>query len=814
MTSLKNQIKTLVRDMDFVIIPVSLTNKCPLLKNWQKLELKDSYAVMQHWMMKTDCKLNIGVVCGKKSGVFVVDIDVKDDGMKTWTGLIEKYGPVKTLYQTTPSGGLHYFFKYEDKYDNLPGTVKVNGVGIDLRTNGNQVVCEPSVYKNGSYKMNKEHEVNEMPTWLYDWINRHFEVKEQAPKTKTKTKTKNKKKQVDGKKSDVECNLTEEQLSFYRELIDCLDEKRADNRDDWMRIGFALGTISQCEEMFEIYNDFSKWCPSKYNEKACRDIFNAPNGSVTQGTICYMANQDDPKDYFRVKMKYYKCIYPSTHDRFYYTYVTNKYKKLTFDFKNESDKIKFDEITKEIADYINHYIVTIDGMPTDMSILINYKNEKERQFFFKGKNIKTLFNGCKFTYTQQNGTKTKTKHLDIYTLYKENLHIIHKLSLTFKPDKTKELPHEFNMFDRLPLLKEDVENFKNVDIGPYLDHIKNVWCKKNEVYYNYVLNWIAHTIQKPHHKTKVAIVLQSQEGAGKGIIIQKLEPAFGDYFYHITDYGKIIGNFNSSLENRLFCFLDEGVWGGQKKEIGKLKTFITELKLTINKKNVPEYQIDNRMNLIIASNEDFVIPAGKAPRRYFMLQLDDKYCGSQTNQKKEYFDKIDNVPSEAIIRFFYNRDITGFNPCVIPVTEAIQTQQEMNLDSVEEFVLQICSDSLEGINNKGDWIPKSALYDMYIERSKKINAHTFALSSFYRKLCKILSYVKRDTHQRRRKGQREIKIETETINQRYFTKYMGGRWTWDKPARVDDNEDKNQPKDDFDESDDDNDEQMKSCVAL
>lgn len=800
--SLKSHVKTLIHDMNFVVIPVSTEYKGPLLQNWQKLELKDSYNVMKQWMIKTQGELNIGIVCGKKSGVFVVDIDVKDDGLKTWNNLNKQFGPVKTLYQTTPSGGYHYFFKYTDNLDNLRGTTKIHGVGIDLRTNGNQVVCAPSSYKNGSYKMYTDDKIQEMPSWLYDWIYNHYENENKNKKEDITPLIQNNNPKK--KKNKNPSKLTPEEIAFYKDLVDCLDEKRASNRDDWMRIGFALGATSQCDEMWNIYNDFSQWCPSKYDEKACLDVFKTPNGKVSMGTVCFMANEDDPKDFFRLRMKYYKYIYPNTHDRFYYSYITDKYKTYVFDFKDKDDVEKFNKIKKEIAEYINHYIVTIDGMPSELALLINYKSHKERQFFFKGHNVKNLFDGCSFNYFVPTKKGPIRKKLDIYNIYKTDLHITHKLALTFKPDKSTVQPHEFNMFDRLPLLKEDVLSFKDHDIGPFLKHIKRVWCKNNMTYYNYVLDWIAHTIQKPHHKTKVAIILQSQEGAGKGIIIQKLEPAFGEYFYHITDYGKILGNFNSSLENRLFCFLDEGVWGGQKKEIGKLKTFITELKLTINKKNVPEYQIDNRMNLIIASNEDFVIPAGKAPRRYFMLQLDDKYCGSQTEQKREYFNKIEAVPSEAIIYFFYNRDISNFNPCVIPITEAIQTQQELNLDSVEEFVLQMCTDSLEGYPSEGGWIPKHILYEMYVDKTRKINAHTFALSAFHRKLCKILTYIKLDNNQRRNKGKREILLASDDINKQNFAKYMGGRWNWTDDTRIlNINETKTRKiNDDFDDSSD------------
>ncbi len=188
--SLKDAVKHLVKNMHFVIIPISPKNKGPLLTNWQKLDLDNSYTVMKDWLQRFNNNLNIGIVCGKKSGVFVLDIDVKDDGLKTWETLIKDNGEPNTLYQTTPSGGRHYFFKYHKKYDDLVGTTKLRGVGIDIRTNGNQVVCEPSSYTNGKYKMHGMI-IADMPEWLYKWIIESYTKKQEKEQKKDDDKKNN-----------------------------------------------------------------------------------------------------------------------------------------------------------------------------------------------------------------------------------------------------------------------------------------------------------------------------------------------------------------------------------------------------------------------------------------------------------------------------------------------------------------------------------------------------------------------------------------------------------------------------------------------
>ncbi|MHC4238095.1 MAG: DUF5906 domain-containing protein, partial [Planctomycetota bacterium] len=352
-----------------------------------------------------------------------------------------------------------------------------------------------------------------------------------------------------------------------------------------------------------------------------------------------------------------------------------------------------------------------------------------------------------------------------------NFSITRKSEITFQPEKTLVHSNQFNMFDKFAIDKKDALLYSKQNIDPFINHIKEIWCKNDKIKTDYVLNWFAWCLQKPSTKTKVALVLQSSEGAGKGVIIDKFLKIFGDYYLHITDYTKIIGSFNSSLENRLLCFLDEGVWGGQKQQIGKLKTFISEDTLIINKKNVPEYVTDNRINMIIATNEDYVIPAGKTP------------SGSQTTETKKYFNDILKINSGAIAYYFYNRDISNYNPRTIPKSECLQGQQTLNLDSTENFILQICKDGFYNEPDSKKWMSKNKVYQMYIKFNEKLRTHICNQSTFWRKVNKIFPYITETLNKRQRVHEktkiRQIQFYDAKDNQQYFKKYMGGSWIFE-----------------------------------
>jgi P4 family phage/plasmid primase-like protien len=55
---------------------------------------------------------------------------------------------------------------------------------------------------------------------------------------------------------------TEDDLNVMRSLVlECLSQERADNRDDWIRVGWCLHNMNQSDEMFDLWMEFSKKSP-------------------------------------------------------------------------------------------------------------------------------------------------------------------------------------------------------------------------------------------------------------------------------------------------------------------------------------------------------------------------------------------------------------------------------------------------------------------------------------------------------------------------------------------------------------------------
>lgn len=97
--------------------------------------------------------MNIGILTGSDTGIFVVDIDPRHSGDESLKTLEATYGSLPaTLSANTGGGGTHYLFQIPagQVIRNSAGDI---APGIDMRGNGGLIVVEPST-TTGAYKWN------------------------------------------------------------------------------------------------------------------------------------------------------------------------------------------------------------------------------------------------------------------------------------------------------------------------------------------------------------------------------------------------------------------------------------------------------------------------------------------------------------------------------------------------------------------------------------------------------------------------------------------------------------------------------------
>ncbi len=154
-------------------------------------------------------------------------------------------------------------------------------------------------------------------------------------------------------------------------------------------------------------------------------------------------------------------------------------------------------------------------------------------------------------------------------------------------------------------------------------HMREVVCDRDALSYQFLLGWCAKTVQNPDQPGEVVPVLIGGEGTGKGVFGRLMVKLAGAQGFHVTDPEHLTGKFNAHLRNCVVLFADEAVFAGDARQNSKLKGILTEPTLTIEDKFIPATSVPNLLHVIMASNEEWVVPAGLDARRYFVLNVSD-----------------------------------------------------------------------------------------------------------------------------------------------------------------------------------------------
>lgn len=158
--------------------PCKPQDKTPLVK-WVDMATTETNMLVGWW--DTNPAANIGIACGAKSGIVVLDVDKDHDGYESLATLLEQYGRLPdTPVSKTGSGGEHIFFRYPGiEIRNSAGKL---GKGLDIRGSGGYVVVPPSRHPNGNYYewvvKPSQVELADMPEWMIELLQEKNEIAE------------------------------------------------------------------------------------------------------------------------------------------------------------------------------------------------------------------------------------------------------------------------------------------------------------------------------------------------------------------------------------------------------------------------------------------------------------------------------------------------------------------------------------------------------------------------------------------------------------------------------------------------------------
>ena len=383
------------------------------------------------------------------------------------------------------------------------------------------------------------------------------------------------------------------------------------------------------------------------------------------------------------------------------------------DLKKRANKKTNGLLKAEDIDDLNsqHAIVMLGGKCVVLNEVIDPIFSRPDISFSSPGDFKTKYMNRKI-YEETNTGETKAHNAA--NLWLQHAKRREYAGIVFSPGK--EVPGFYNLY-------------RGLDVVPakggwhlFRKHLFENICSEEPEYFEYLLNWMADLVQNPGGLNGVSVVLRGGRGTGKGLFANSFGKIFGSHYLHIQNQNHLVGKFNAHHKDALLIFADECFWAGNKTSEGILKGLITEDTIQVEAKGKDPIRVANHVHLVIASNEDWVVPAGLDERRFFCLDVQEKH-----KQSIPYWNPIwEETRNGGISAMLFDLMNREYDPVALrtpPKTDALICQIEHSMTPIQKWWYQCLKDgrfSKDGFPWDGP-IATETLHNSYLEFCKSIN---------------------------------------------------------------------------------------------
>lgn len=621
---------------------------------------------------------NIGLCCGAEDGIFVLDVDShgEKNGFDALEQMVEDHGEFQTAAQITPTGGEHYVFCW---FENGRSSTSKIARGIDTRggdgNNGSHIVAWPSTINGRQYQWKRTGRVSEAPPWLEDLLGTPWDTQSRGSGRGNEN--------VDDQSLETHFSARE-----IWSMLKCINPDGLEY-EEWLQIGQAIHSQHPDDTGLKLWDAWSRK-GDRYEEGECDKRWSGfkAYGPIRIGTLIHYAKAGG------------YVIKPN---------VTE------LDFSGE--KSDYEQLIEEMNR--DWGIAVVGGKIRIVGTGLNQDPEQDLQLLTLD-DFKSLNMNRKVAVETAGGTKA----VPVAQIWlSDEKRKEYRGGIHFRPDQ----PTEFDAANGLTYnmwrgwkVKPKEGSWKLLKA-----HIREVLCNNNHAHYKWILDWMADMYQDPANPKGCAVVMHGVEGCGKGTFMEAMGRTLGRHYKHLTQESHLTGQFNGHMQDAMLVFADEVTYGGSRKTSGNLKALVTEPKLMVERKGVDAYSFKNCARIGIASNEDWFIPAGPQSRRWFVLEVSDKYAQND-RWFTPIYEEMDNGGIEAMMYELMERKITS-NLKTAPVTDALLEQRdrfaESRFDSLQAWMFDVLeardvgamcfeSDSLED-TGWASIVSKPDLYGVY-----------------------------------------------------------------------------------------------------
>lgn len=216
------------------------------------------------------------------------------------------------------------------------------------------------------------------------------------------------------------------------------------------------------------------------------------------------------------------------------------------------------------------------------------------------------------------------------------------------------------------------------------------------------LDWMATLIQHPGKRIHwMPVVISTETGTGKGIVAQILIELLGKNNVGRVDNATIGGQFQDGLAFKQLILVDElKMFDDQNARLNEFKTWITDDRVSVNRKGRPQVNVDNVANFLAFSNYPNALAIDRRERRYAVATCYDP------PKPREYYQRLTRtlLPDyggsvAGILHLLLNRDLSAFDPCAPAIETAAKVEMTaLNRSATQQKLFEMLEDRAEPFN--------------------------------------------------------------------------------------------------------------------
>ena len=627
------------------IIPAEANTKVPedTWKQFQNTTLTEEDIKSKFQNIDSE-NIGIGIICGKISGgLEVIDIDNKLGNSKDIYDNFQKFPQVKEItskcvIETSQSGGFHFYYRCSSiegnkklasiPKDQIPKDVKLDDPNV-------KTICIIETRGEGGYCICA-------PSKGYQLIQGSF--------------------------ADIPVITTEERellLSVARSFNKTFKKpktkfkiKDSGENKPWLIYDQSKEAISECKELLTkdgwtyLYNkdDQEYWCRPGKLEGVSATFKDNWFYVFTSSASLFEPNT---------------CYFPSA----IYTYLkygndSDAFRKSTKDFAKRFNINLYsnESIDRRCENYFSHKtFVNEAAIVGDMFFLENIGKDK---FFVKMDAFSKEEKDKYFSHIVKHKHIRGLKRIDYLgdisrddSMYSADL-VNGIISVHIKAAGNNIQENDF------------IEDYLEKTFGEYKQFIKE---------------WLAVYTYTNYAKLPT-LVFNGKRGSGKNTFADMVRAIYPT----LTDYvKKLEGNFNSFGEKKLMIIGETAANG--KVQYQLLKSLSGDDMIQVNKKYVPEYQVQNNLNIILLSNEEIPvtvdrdeIPTDEFNNQFFVYKFQEFQGPIDNKLKDKLVERIGYYVRTELKTVFENINSNGCRYSIqVPITEEEKNLFENNITEIE-----------------------------------------------------------------------------------------------------------------------------------